>query len=262
MHKRLLFAFSSILLLVLAASCGGGGDKTTELPPGAAPAPGGGPSAPNATATVSGKIAFEGTPPPNEKVQMSSDPYCNMHAKDYPTLETVKVSDGGLENVIIYINNPPNATYPTPTSAVEINQENCHYSPHVFTMQTSQPLKIKNSDATLHNIHAFAEKNPQYNVGQPVKDMVNETKFPNEEMPLPVRCDVHKWMGAFIGVFHHPYHTVSKGGGSYELKLPAGKYEVVAWHEKYGKQTQMVDVMDNGKADLNFTFKADSKPTD
>jgi len=63
---------------------------------------GGGPAAPNATATVSGKIAFEGTPPPNDKVQMSSDPYCNMHAKDYPTLETVKVSDGGLENVIVY----------------------------------------------------------------------------------------------------------------------------------------------------------------
>src|SRR2546422_182894 len=134
MHKRLLFAFSSILLLVLAVSCCGGGDKTTELPPGAAPAPGGGPAAPNATATVSGKIAFEGTPPPNDKVQMSSDPYCNMHEKDYPTLETVKVSDGGLENVIIYINNPPNASYTTPKSAVEINQEDIHYQPHILSI--------------------------------------------------------------------------------------------------------------------------------
>jgi hypothetical protein len=263
MHKRVLFVLSSILVLALAVSCGGGEPKN-ELPPGgpgAGAAPGGA-AAPNATATVSGKITFEGTPPPNEKIQMSSDPYCAQRGGTNPTLETVKVSDGGLENVIVYISNPPNASYPAPTAAVEINQENCHYIPHVFTMQTNQPLKIKNSDMTLHNIHAWAEKNPQYNVGQPVKDMVNETKFANEEVPLPVKCDVHKWMGAFIGVFHHPYHTVSKGGGSYDLKVPPGKYEVVAWHEKYGKQTQMVEVMDNGKAELNFTFKADGKPTD
>src|SRR5689334_17284093 len=47
-----------------------------------------------ATATISGKISFEGVPPPNSPVQMSTDPYCQQHSADYPTLETVKVSDG------------------------------------------------------------------------------------------------------------------------------------------------------------------------
>ena len=56
-----------------------------------------------ATATISGKISFEGVPPPNSPVQMSTDPYCLLHSADYPTLETVKVSDGGLENAIIYV---------------------------------------------------------------------------------------------------------------------------------------------------------------
>ena len=261
MQKRVLFICSSILVLALAVSCGGG-EQTTNLPPtgpGAAPP---GASAPAATATVGGKIMFEGTPPPNEKIQMSADPYCQQHSQN-PTLETVKVSDGGLENVIVYVKSGmPNVTYPTPTDSVQIDQHDCHYIPHVFTMQTNQPLKVKNSDMTLHNIHAWAEKNPQYNVGQPVKDMVSETKFPNEEVPLPVRCDVHKWMGAFIGVFSHPYHTVSKQGGAWELKVPPGNYEIVAWHEKYGTQTQMVEVKDNDKKELNFGFKADSKPTE
>jgi hypothetical protein len=63
-------------------------------------------------------------------------------------------------------------------------------------------------------------------------------------------------MLAFIGVFNHPLHTVSKTGGAYELKLPAGTYEITAQHEKLGKQTQMVTVAENGSADLNFTFKA------
>ena len=52
---------------------------------------------PRATATISGKISFESVPPPNSPVQMSADPYCQQHSADYPTLETVKVSDRGLE---------------------------------------------------------------------------------------------------------------------------------------------------------------------
>lgn len=264
MHKRVLFICSTILVLALAVSCGGGGEQTTNIPPaeqGGGAAPAGGGAAPSATATVTGKIAFEGTPPPNEKIQMSADPYCKQHNPE-ATAETVKVSDGGLENVIVFVKNVPAGNYPTPTSPVMIDQHDCHYVPHVFTMQVNQPLKIKNSDATLHNIHAWAEKNTPFNIGQPVQNMESEKTFTAEEVPLPIRCDVHKWMGAFVGVFSHPYHTVSKGGGSYELKLPPGNYEIVAWHEKYGQQTQMVEVKDNEKKELGFSFKADAKPTD
>jgi hypothetical protein len=39
------------------------------------------------------------------------------------------------------------------------------------------------------------------------------------------------------------------------MKLPAGNYEIVAWHEKYGMQTQMVQLQDNQTMDLNFTFR-------
>src|SRR5438105_585376 len=82
-----------------------------------------------ATATISGKISFEGVPLANSPVQMSTDPYCLMHAADYATLETVKLSDGGLENVIIYVNSGllPGVTYTAPTTPIELDQLNCHY---------------------------------------------------------------------------------------------------------------------------------------
>ncbi len=264
MYKRSLTVCACLLVVALVAGCGGGSNET-NVPP----APGGGAAAGGATfdmskanATVSGKISFEGTPPPNDKIQMSADPYCAQRAAQNPTTETVKVSDGGLENVIIFVSSglAAGAAYATP-AAIEINQENCHYIPHVFTMMTNQPLKVKNSDMTLHNIHAWAEKNPQFNVGQPVKDMVSETKFAKPEVPLPVRCDVHKWMGAFIGVFDHPFHTVSKSGGSVELKVPPGNYEITAWHEKFGTKTMMVQVGDNDKKEVNFSFSANDKGT-
>src|SRR5215467_11997783 len=127
MQKRTLLVWAAFFIVVLLSGCRGGGSTTdgpintgTTFDPS------------KATATLAGKISFEGAPPPNDKIQMSSDPYCQMHSADYPTAETVKVSDGGLENVIVYISSGVQGSYPTPSQAVEINQQNCHYIPHVF----------------------------------------------------------------------------------------------------------------------------------
>jgi hypothetical protein len=264
MQKRTLFLCASFLVAALAAGCGGSGSNEPTLPPvtGGAASSGGGFDMSKATATVSGKIAFEGTPPPNDKIQMSSDPICQMHAADYPTAETVKVNDGGLENVMIYVSmGAPAGPYAPPSTPVEIVQQNCHYIPHVFTMMTNQTLNVKNADNTLHNIHVWAEKNPQFNAGQPLQNMVTQTKFATPEL-IPIKCDVHKWMGAFVGVFDHPFSTVSKQDGTFELKLPPGTYEITAWHEKFGKKTMMVTVADNEKKDLGFSFNANDKAAD
>ena len=80
MRKRLLL-FCALAFLLTLAACGGGSNESAVPPaPGGANAPsGGGAAAPAATATLSGKIAFEGTPPPNAKIQMSADPYCQQH---------------------------------------------------------------------------------------------------------------------------------------------------------------------------------------
>jgi hypothetical protein len=186
---------------------------------------------------------------------MSSDPYCQMHAADYPAAETVKVSDGGLENAIVFVSSgaPQGVSYPSP-APLEIIQQNCHYVPHVFTMMTKQTLSVKNGDMTLHNIHVWAEKNPQFNVGQPMKDLTNTTRFETPEVPIPIRCDVHRWMGAFVGVFDNPFNTVSRKGGAFELKLPPGNYEITAWHEKFGKKTTTVMVSDNDRKEVDFSY--------
>src|SRR5207253_1076947 len=126
MHKRTLLLCASLLVVALAAGCGGGGSNEPGAPPvpGGTASTGGGFDMSKATATLSGKIGFEGMPPANDKIQMSSDPYCQMHAADYPTAETVKVSDGGLENVLIFVSNglPAGTSYGTASSPVEIVQ--------------------------------------------------------------------------------------------------------------------------------------------
>jgi hypothetical protein len=123
---------------------------------------------------------------------------------------------------------------------------------------TNQPLKILNSDPTAHNVHTYPNNNEVINLSQITQGASTVKTFTKEEIVMPVQCDVHNWMRAFIGVFTHPYHSVSKAGGAYEFKVPAGDFEVTAIHEKYGKKTMMVTVADGATAELNFTFS----PTD
>jgi len=248
--SKLLFVICLTSLLAFAA-CGGNRDPFEEASTGGGNAGG---AAPALTATVKGKIVFEGTPPERKKIVTSSDPGCKNSDL---TNEAVVVSDGGLENVILFVSKGlEGKKFPTPKDQKVLDQMGCHYIPHALTLQTGQELKIVNSDETAHNIHAWAEVNTPFNESQSTKGVETVKKFDKEEILLPVRCDVHNWMNAFIGVFTHPAHTVSGKGGAYEIKLPAGEYEITAEHEKLGKQTQMVTVAENGSADLNFTFKA------
>jgi hypothetical protein len=253
--RRLSLMACSILLLSLAAC--GGGSSTTDIPP--APvggASGGGDVAPPTTASITGKISFEGDVPKPIPIPTSSDPSCTKPL----TTEDTKVKDGGLENVIIYVSGGlEGKSFAPPSTPVEINQMDCHYIPHAFVLQVGQELDVRNSDNTLHNIHAFTVENAPFNVGQPVP-MVSKHVFDKKEILLPVKCDVHKWMAAFIAVTDNPYATVSAEGGTYELKLPAGKFEITAIHEKYGMQKMMVEVKDGDHTPMNFKFKASDAP--
>ena len=78
--------------------------------------------------------------------------------------------------------------------------------------------------------------------------------FPQPEMFLRFKCDVHSWMFAWVSVFDSPYFSVSDKDGRFVIKnVPPGKYTVEANHRKLGAQTQDVEVADKDVT-VNFTF--------
>jgi hypothetical protein len=132
------------------------------------------------------------------------------------------------------------------------------YTPRVFGMQAKQPLKIKNDDDTLHNVHALPTKSKEFNIGQPNKGMETTRTFAEPEVMVKFKCDVHPWMAAYVGVLPHPFFSTTGADGAFAIKgLPAGTYEIEAWHEKYGTQTQKITVADGEAKALAFTFKAE-----
>jgi hypothetical protein len=118
-----------------------------------------------------------------------------------------------------------------------------------------QPTRILNSDGILHNIHTLPKVNPAFNRGQPatVKEMT--TTFPKAEDVFQVKCDVHPWMSAYIGVFTHPFFSVTAADGKFTLSgLDPGTYEITAWHERLGVQKATVTVAANETKTQAFKF--------
>ena len=215
--------------------------------------------APPGTARILAKIVLSGTPPPPTRLQMSADPVCaKVHQGKTVLSQTVEVgAEGALKDVMVFVRDGVAGAYPAPGTPATLDQIGCLYVPHVLGVMAGQPLQIINSDPTLHNIHPLPVTNAPFNIGMPIQGMKQTRVFAKAEAPFHVKCDVHPWMSAYIGVFNHPFFGVSNAQGDVELRnLPAGTFQVQAWHEKYGVRTQSVTVAAGETKQITFTFKA------
>ena len=238
---------------------GGSGSASAGTSTGAAPQAGaaGSGAGPTGNATISGVMHFTGTAPANPKIDMSQESACQGKYTTPPTDPQFVVSDGKLGNVFVYVKSglPAGATYPTPGNSVEIDQNGCLYHPRVFGVMTNQKIVIKNSDNVLHNIKAVPKENRGFNISQPSAGMTSTRTFTTPEVMVPLECNVHGWMHAWVGVLPHPFYATSGPDGSFSIKnLPPGTYTIEAWHEKLGTQTQNVTVGAGETKTADFTF--------
>jgi len=212
-----------------------------------------------APALVSGVVRLDGPAPAAKPISMAKDQECmKMHPGGVNSEEAITGPNGTLGNVIVYVSEGlGDRTFDPPTSPVTIDQKGCTYGPHVLAMQTNQKLEIVNSDPTSHNIHPLPANNREWNKSQPPGQPPIEATFPREEIAIPVKCNEHPWMRAYIAVFKHPFFMVTGKDGRFELKnLPPGEYTISAWHEKFGTVEQKVTVGPKETKTLDFVFKA------
>ena len=223
-----------------------------------------------ASADITGNIKLDGPAPEAKEIAMDAVAECKaLHADPVMDPTVVAGEKGELANVIVFIKaaDPAALGGEAPKDPVTLDQKGCMYVPHVLTMTVGQELMVKNDDAFLHNVHSLATVNPAFNFGQPNKDPGKKVpEQPKAAETFRVKCDVHPWMSAYIGVFEHPFHAVSGEDGKYTIKgkLPDGDYTLVAWHEKFGEKEEQISVKD-GKAEKDFSIKPEAAmvvPTD
>ena len=211
---------------------------------------------------IQGKISFDGKAPKMKSLRMDADPVCVANNTVVPRREWLMLDENnGIKNVLVFVKESSNKSlegeFNAPENPAVIDQNGCVYVPHVLGVMVGQKLDILNSDGTLHNIHALPKVNKEFNKAMPRSKKRMTVQFDKSEAPFKVKCDVHPWMGAFIGVFEHPYFAVTDDDGSYVISgLEPGDYVIEAWHERLGSQTANVTVGDSA---ANFTFKKPEK---
>jgi plastocyanin len=244
------------------AGCGGGGEQPateqTEGGGGAAPsAPAAQSVDPATAATITGRIAFTGQKPTPQRIRMDAVPACTEANSSPVFVQEVVVNDNNtLRNVFVYVKEGLSGSYNAPTPEVELDQRGCMYTPHVLGMTTGQSIRFKNADSTNHNVHPIPMQNREWNQSQPpgAADIVQQ--FARPEVMIPVKCNVHPWMIAYVGVLPHPFHAVSGEDGTFSITgLPPGNYVIEAWHEKFGTFTQNVTVGASETKEVEFTIQ-------
>ena len=168
------------------------------------------------------------------------------------------VNRGALANVFVYIQQGLEGKQFRPAAeAVTIDQRGCWFYPRVVGIVTGQSLTVKNSDPVAHNIHPRAHMNREWNQSQSPGAGIH-ARFARPEIMIRVKCDIHSWMRAWIGVVDHPYFAVTGADGDFEIgNVPAGEYTLEAWQELLGKQEQKVTVTAARKTAVAFTFKGE-----
>jgi len=215
-----------------------------------------------ATGQIMGTVKLDGQAPHQKPIDMSKDPACaQTRSGTQATTENVVVgTNGGLANVVVYISQGLTGNEAgTPPQPATIDQKGCQYVPHVLAMNVGQHMTVLNSDKTAHNIHPQPSPtggNSQWNKSQTAGAGPIDVAWTNEEVAIPVKCNIHPWMRAYIAVVKGPF-GLSNDTGSFKLdNVPPGTYTLTAWQETFGTQTQKVTVAAGKPVTTDFSFKA------
>jgi plastocyanin len=209
--------------------------------------------------SVTGTVTYDGKVPNLKPLAMDADPVCASKHKEPVPNQMLELGKSGntMGNILVRVTSglPAGKTYPPPKDPVVMDQNGCIYQPHVFVIQQGQTFKVLNSDGVLHNVHALPKVNGQFNMAMPPTRKEAEHVFDKPEDPFQIKCDVHPWMTAYTLVTTNPFYSVTKEDGKFTIKdLPAGTYEIEAWHEKLGKKTEKVTVGDSDTKTVDFKF--------
>jgi plastocyanin len=163
-----------------------------------------------------------------------------------------KVSPG---KSVVYIDTIPGKIFSAPFSRSAMDQKNLVFVPHILVIQQGTTVDFLNSDNVQHNVFwpsISGNKKLGHNMGTWPKNEKRPFQF---EQPgiVPLLCNVHPEMFAYIVVSPTPYFAETDAGGNYHIDdVPDGRYSIVAWHEGMKQQSKPVDV--SGVTHVDFSL--------
>lgn len=205
--------------------------------------------------SISGTVKLSGEAPAVKAPDINKDQ--EICGKTKPSDALVLGGDKSIRFAVVRLTNiSKGKKLDTATKSV-LNQEKCHFDPHVVVAPVGGTLQVKNSDPITHNIHTFSIENDPVNKAQPKTLPLIEAKFTANET-IKTQCDIHKWMSGWIVATDNPYVTVTDEHGHFKLTdVPPGTYKMEIWHETLSKETK--DIVVKAKTDTAVAVELKKK---
>ncbi len=254
LSKPIFLTLPTTLCLMVRSSCQApagrprsttAGDAKADLP------------SQRATGEITGKVSFKGTRPKRVRIFMEQDPVCARGHRGPVYLEDYEVEpDGSLPNAFVYVKSGLEGHfYPVPRQPVILTQAGCLFRPHVFGVMVGQLIEIASEDPTTHNVHFAPRINRDWNHSLSPGSPSLSLRFTKPEIMIPVTCNLHRWMYAYVGVTTNPFYAVTGSDGKFTIKgLPPGEYTLAAWTATFGTQERQLTVKRNGATTVYFVF--------
>lgn len=230
--------------------------------------------------TISGKIAFKGTPPEPKSFKVEKTP--EVCGEEDRTLVEVAVNSGHLKGAVIMLEgiekgkpyagrvdkgDPPGEgefriAAGNEFSGLEISPKKCNFGPVVGVLQKDKPFRFVNRDPVKHSPHTYEVRGRIRKAihnedleGDGKLNLVAEVK---KSRILKLECDQHNHMQNFFYSVENPYYDISKQDGSFTIdQVPPGSYKLVVWHPILGSKEQDVTVTADGKIEVNVEYTAE-----
>ena len=211
---------------------------------------------------VRGTLAFGGTLPKADEVLISKD---NHHCGEGVIVpDTLRIgTDGQVADAVVALKGISEGKAWADTAKMpKVVQARCRFQPFVQIAPKGAELTILNEDPLLHNIHAYEiigrARRTLFNIAQPQAGQLDQHVLKlRRGSVVELDCDAHNWMSAWIYTSEHPYAVVVGDDGRFLLEeVPAGDYELVAWHPVLGEVTQKLALAAGESAEFAIEFTA------
>ena len=206
---------------------------------------------------VAGKVSFKGAVPAPRSIQITKDnSVCGSGTRE---VVEVNAKGGNLAGAVVYVAKIDKGKAWGDLDHPVLDQKGCKFATEVLLVRKEADLTVRNSDPVLHNIHTYeiigTVRRTMFNVGQPDKGDIKQPIKVRRANAIKIECDAHDFMHAWSFAADNPYAVVSKEDGSFTLdNLPAGDYEIKAWHPVLGERSAKVSVSAGGSANAAFEF--------
>lgn len=218
------------------------------------------------TGTLKARFLYGGDPPDAELIQVNKDVgFCGQfrHKKEHLLVDK---DSKAIKNVLIYVYTGRRGSKLEPVErkpkTVTLSAVNCRFEPHILCMQAGDTLEFVQPDQVVHNAnlntfsnHGFGGTAPP---GAPRRVVLEKP----EPAPIPVECNIHPWMRAYVVVLDHPFAAVSDDRGNIEIKdLPAGGELIFRlFHEFASGPIREIEVAGNSLAIERNLFRLKIEP--